>query len=251
MSEDNRDTFRYLYSKFAVYSGMVFFAEDLKHPKSVINNGTMSFIDTGKEKIMVTCAHVYHEYKQKKKDSSELYLGLAGRSGTQPLNISNAEIIDIGRPKDIDLVTMHLPKHLNLSSIGSNYYKSLSWPPKRVKKDDVTFFIGYPENPRKPSHRGLETPAIVFVGTVSSVSFKQFILAKEDDERIQVKFIKSLNDLKSMSGISGAVLFKSLERRNFSLAGIVYEADSSFNATFFCHHMDLINIDGSIKHNII
>jgi len=254
---DNKEIFQYLHNTFSDYIGMIFFAENIYNPKSVCNSGTVSFINTGKRQILVTCLHVYTDFKEKKKKNKNLLLGLAGKSNTKPLNITNLKILSKDN-NSIDLITMELPNNLSLSSIGCKYFKCDKWPPCRVKKNDVTAIVGFLGEHRHPSIRGLETPSTPIVKTVSSVSERNFILSTEDDEIITIKFNKSLKDINSLGGLSGSAVFKLIEDKKqgeFSLTGFVYEEKisliHSLNFDLICHHADLIDDDGNISDDII
>ena len=247
---DNKELFQYIYNTFSDYLGIIFFSRDINNPESVFNNGTVSFVNTGKKQILVTCLHVYEEFLKQKRIKKNILLGIAGKSNTCPLNITNAKILSKGN-KSIDLITMELPEDLNLSKIGCKYFNSFKWPPERVEKNDVTVLIGFLGKQRYTSYRGLETPPIPIVKVVSSVSERNFILATEDDETITVKFDKTLPDIDSLGGLSGSAVFRSIEDKKkcgFSLAGFVY---NSLNLDIMCHHANLINENGNISKDII
>jgi hypothetical protein len=52
---------------FRPYVGMLLFiAGNGADPSSVTNNGTVSFVDTGSAKLLVTCAHVIKAFHAKR-----------------------------------------------------------------------------------------------------------------------------------------------------------------------------------------
>lgn len=75
---------------FSKYVAMAIILNDGSNPDSIICNGTISFVDTGKRQILVTCAHVYDKFLSLK--DRNVILGIAGGYGRQPLNITGASI---------------------------------------------------------------------------------------------------------------------------------------------------------------
>lgn len=251
MDKVNQEKMHVLAQHFSRYVGMAIILCDGSNPDSIIGNGTISFVNTGKRQILVTCAHVYDKFLSLK--DRNVILGIAGGFGRQPLNITEACVIDIER-KYIDLAILELPLSCNLKSIDREYFLCNHWPPKRAEKDDLAFMFGYPGIHRESSSRGLAIRLTPIVDFVSGSSQKHFIIADENQEREVVKYIDNLKEFGSLGGISGAAVYI-LDGgynpfKNAILSGFSYESTTGKNSIILAHHADYINDDGRIKRSM-
>lgn len=249
----NQEKMHALAQHFSKYVGMAIILYDGSNPDSIINNGTISFVDTGKRQILVTCAHVYEKFLSLKKDR-KVILGLAGGCGRRPLNITEASVIDIER-KYIDLAILELPLSCNLKSIDREYFLCNQWPPKRAKKEDLAFMVGYPGIHRQSSSIVLKIHSTPIVDFVSGSSQRHFTIADENQEREVVKYIDNLKEFGSLGGISGAAVYILNDGynplKNAILAGFAYAStDDGKNAIILAHHADYINDDGKINRSM-
>ncbi len=172
-------------------------------PKDVLYNGTASFIDTGTEKLLVTCGHVIDRYQQLKATSPEAVLAITGNSGTQPVVVSDAQVIDNGGTQ-MDLATMRLPDPDRITWGGKSYFKAETWPPVRGQKGQVAVLAGFPGMHREQSSRGLEVRATPICDFVTSISDRNIYLVDEDLAHVAVKHNPALKDLASLGGMSGS-----------------------------------------------
>lgn len=253
MDKGNQEKMHATAQYFSKYVGMAIILDDGSNPNSIIGNGTISFVDTGKRQILVTCAHVYEKFSELKKDK-KVILGLAGGYGRQPLDITEAIVINKER-KYIDLAILELPLSCNLESIDREYFLCNQWPPERAKKGDLAFMVGYPGIHRQSSPRGLEIRSTPIVDFVSGSSQRHFTLADENQEREVVKYKDNLKEFGSLGGISGAAVYISKDGCNppksAILAGFAYESNNDGkNAIILAHHADYINDDGKINRSM-
>jgi len=96
---------------------LFFIAGDAADPSSVLNNGTVSFVDTGSAKLLVTCAR--NQGIPMRKEPSILRCSCRCGSVRQGhvLAIHEESIIDCGDDR-LDLATLHLTNLEELQSIG-------------------------------------------------------------------------------------------------------------------------------------
>lgn len=251
MDKANQEKLHALAQHFSKYVGMAIILYDGSNMDSIIRNGTISFVDTGKRQILVTCAHVYDKFLSLK--DRNVILGLAGGSGRQPINISEARVID--KESDyIDLAILELPLSCNLKLIDREYFLCNQWSPKRARKEDLAFMVGYPGIHRQWSSRGLEIRSTPIVDFVLGSSQKHFTIADENQEREIVKYIDNLKEFGSLGGISGAAVYILNDGYNplkdAILAGFAYESTKGKNAIILAHHADYINDDGKINRSM-
>lgn len=215
-------------------------------PEDVISNGTASFVDTGAAKLLVTCGHVMDEFNRIKVDNPNAVLAVTGNSGTQPVVVSDAQVIDSGG-KQLDLATLRLSDPDRITRCGKRYFPVEEWPPARPTKGQVAVMVGYPGIHREPSNRGLEVRATPICDFVTSVSDRNVYLVDEDLARVAIKCNLTLTDLTSLGGMSGsAVYIVDEERQVPKLAGFIYEAGAGTHATIFIAHAGYIRADGTL-----
>lgn len=215
-------------------------------PKDVLYNGTASFIDTGTSKLLVTCGHVVDRYHELKRENPETVLAVTGNSGTQPVIVSDAEVIDNGG-RQLDLAVLRLPDPDRITWGGKSYFKTEGWPPPKAMKGQVAVLVGFPGMHREPSRRGLEVRATPVCDFVTSVSDRNIFLVDEDLARVAVKHNPELKDLESLGGMSGSAVYVVDENRQVPvLAGFLYEAGEGTHATIFIAHASYILPDGHL-----
>ncbi|GAB4196314.1 MAG: hypothetical protein Kow00105_10450 [Phycisphaeraceae bacterium] len=220
-------------------------------PEDVLNNGTASFIDTGCERLLVTCSHVIDCYQKIGNANPDAVLAVTGNSGTQPVIVSDAEVISNGG-KQLDLATMRLPDPDRITWGGKSYFKAEVWPPVRAQKGQVAVLAGFPGMHRDASSRGLEVRATPICDFVTSVSERNIYLVDEDLARVAVKHNPELSDLASLGGMSGSAVYVVDEDRQVPLlAGFMYEAGEGTHASIFIAHADSIRADGTLDHGFM
>src|SRR5437868_5424455 len=136
-------------------------------PEDVICNGTVSFVDTGSAKLLVTCGHVIDRFNEIREENPEAILAITGNSGTRPVVITDAEIIDNGG-KQLDLATLRLPDPDRITWVGKSYFLATEWPPARPAKGQVAVLAGFPAMHRDTGTRGLEVRATPICDLVTS-----------------------------------------------------------------------------------
>jgi hypothetical protein len=225
---------------------LLFLPSRKAQPKDVFYNGTVSFIDTGTEKLLITCGHVIDQFNELREANPDTILAITGNDGTQPVIVSDAEVIDNGG-KQLDLAVLRLPDPDRITWGGKSYFKAAVWPPIRAAKGQVAVLVGFPGMHREPSARGLEVRATPICDFVTSVSDRNIFLVDEDMARVAVKHNPSLKDLASLGGMSGSAVYVVDEVRQVpQLVGFMYEAGEGTHATVFIAHAAYMRADGTL-----
>jgi hypothetical protein len=220
-------------------------------PSDVLYGATLSFVDTGKRRFAVTCAHVYDKYLELLGLSEPVELALFGTSGTRPLYISESKVIDT-KAKDPDLVVLQLPDEDDVQKIGKEYFKADIWPPTRAKVGEAVAIVGFPGKRRGESKRGLEVRTDTLLLTVSSVSDFNFALANDGPERKAIKLCSDASNDVVYGGFSGGSTYRWDEKeKKLYLAGFLYEAIDGLDGTIRIAHADFISSDGTLDRTIM
>lgn len=198
-------------------------------PKDVVGNGTFSYVDTGEQKLLVTCAHVFDEFKAAKDEDPSTVLGWGLVDGGPPTILKGIEPLDHDRAT-IDVCTFKAEVVGGIEAVGRNWVRPAKWPVDRVEVGDLVIGVGFPGR-----HRRIETrdgkEALVMVmsfiaAPVSSVSERHFVLADEAADRWSAQLDPERKYGVSWGGMSGGVFFKVLEENHYELAGFLYEGEA-------------------------
>lgn len=222
---------------------LLFLPNRKSRPESVLYSATASFIDTGTEKLIVTCGHVVSRYNELKPANPDIVLAIAGNR-TWPVIVSDAELIDNGG-KQLDLATLRLADPERIACCGKSYFRTTKWPPIRAQKGQLAIMTGFPGMHREASARGLEVRATPIADFVTSVSDRHIVLVDEDMVRVAVKHNPALSDLVSLGGMSGSAVYVWDDvRQALNLVGFMYEAGEGTHASIFVAHAAYIRANG-------
>lgn len=193
-----------LMEKFRPYLGMLFFApEHQVTPKTVRFNATVSFVNTGNRKIIVTNAHVYTSFKRLQADESSLRMFITGADRNTILELREEYLTGCG-DDTIDLAVFALPNPIELEGIGKTYFDASPWPAPRPKVGATAVIVGFPGAHRQPDGTTLRINLALICDRISACGPRHLILVDEASERISVRINQSLGDTRMLGGMSGS-----------------------------------------------
>lgn len=228
-----------------------YFTDPKMGPEGVVGNGTVSFIDTGSEKLLVTNRHVLDEFEEFKLSYPKAQLVVSGASGRVPISISDA--ISIGSGQNVDIATLKLPNPRSIEEIGKCYRTVMAWPPAQPSIDEAIYFIGYPSQYRTPKQGNLMLAPSIFSDFVTSIRGTDIVMDDQNNERILVKYNPELLPPESLKGISGSAVYRLDEnQRQLHLCGFIYGCNPKiggqvFQATFLACTAGVISERGLVQ----
>lgn len=212
-------------------------------PEAIINSATVSFVNTGDAKLLVTCDHVVADFESLRSANSDAVVAIAGGQQKHPICIGDYTIVD--RDAGLDLATLKLPDETRIQQIQKNYFPCDNWPPRRPAVNDFVVMLGFPALHREASARGLEVRETPVCDFVSSTSDRHFVLADEAAERTITKFIPDLKDFGPLGGMSGAAAYVVDPSTNkLCIAGFMYEAGADATGLIYISNAEYLNADG-------
>jgi hypothetical protein len=236
-------------NQFGAFVGMVFFAPgDNLLADTIRFNGTATFIDTGRKKLVVTNSHVFKRFKELREKEPSLEMFLTGSVPNQVLELREDYLVDDGKSA-VDLVTFAFGKPDQLEAIGKSYFDGDSWPQPRPVPGVTGVVIGFPGGLRQPGEFSLRINLTVLCDNITSVSSRHLVLVDEEIARITVKLNPSLGELGALAGMSGSAVFAIGLDGKPSLAGLVYEGDEGADATLFVVHADFLTAERKIDYS--
>lgn len=211
---------------------------------NIYNAGTVSFVDTGDRKLMITNDHTLENYYKLKKETMNAKIRVE-----HLIFDSDDRIID--KSKFYDIVTFSIEEE-ELKQMNKNFAFSNEWPPNRAVKNEHIVFVGYPGNFReRVSNDEVKFEIVPFFGKVISSSDEKFTIYF-DDNRQKLYGYRELSELDNIGGMSGSLVLRTANNKIFHLEpiGILFES-SDDGKMILVRHLDFINSDGSIKKEII
>jgi len=214
-------------------------------PEETITNGTVSFVDTGEEKILITCSHVYAEFISYRSTNPDAIIAIGG-NGHLAIDISDSILIDDGG-SEFDVATLKLVNPDDVAQIGKSYFKVKCWPPDRPIVGETALAVGFPGKDRHVAPRGLITHAATICDPITSVTDRNIILADEFRERAVSNTQWTPEEI-SFGGMSGSVVYVFDEiEKNVKIVGVFYEAHDGLDSMIFIAHASYIDSNGKIS----
>jgi hypothetical protein len=216
--------------------GPLFFTTSPKNASGVTNNASFGLVNTGKKRLLVTCQHVWEEFKKMRSETPELLFCLCLDNGN-PLIIS-PEALFVDEDKRSDLVTFDVESLLSTRGVnGVEFFDLQEKPPPKVKAGDVLYLIGFPGKGR------------IVDGT--AIGFTRQPIGVQASEVGEFGFYSNTRNLKmegaDFEGISGSPCFLVAKGRPIRLVGFatgVAERASWLQFTY----ASCIRPDGTIKY---
>ncbi|MHB8995208.1 MAG: hypothetical protein ACYC63_08175 [Armatimonadota bacterium] len=230
------------------------FAEPDGQPEEIVIDGTLSLLQVGERRLIITAHHAWASYLDQVATRPELRMGfIAHEDYFWPLEETQLT----GLNTDVDLVAFEATydQRIALASAHKQFARP-DWPPQRPSTGDLVIGLGYPAR-----HVRREEPNVLwnvgsYVLPVSSVSRVHFILADEAGTRESINFSQQEELQAAFGGMSGGACFllHELEDGNHraTLAGFQYETsdlgegNDQLPATILVSHADHIAEDGTI-----
>lgn len=224
-------------------------------PGNVRGTGTVSLVDTGDRKILVTCAHVFEKYKKLSRASKSIGIIILGAPGQlDHFRMAEFEVIDLER-KHLDLVTIAPSRPVRLEDFGKKYYRGWPWPPRRAERGEQVAMIGFPGSTLMAIPGGMDIQPAYFQEFVGSANERYFLIFDEHDERDTVGICEGGHEIREpphWGGMSGTAAFAyDPNIGDARLVGFLQEAGEGKRATFFVTHADFILPDGRFDHSRI
>jgi hypothetical protein len=220
------------------FCGPLFFTNSLLTPAGNIpNNGSFGLIDTGEKKLMVTCCHVWDEFKEQRAKNPKLMFGVCFDM-LQPVTVEMDSIL-VDEDRRCDLVTFDMQSLLPICR-KLDFYNLYQNQPPQINEGDVLYLIGFPGKGRLDNE--------------DSIGFSRQPIGAQATEVGKFRFFASVKNLglqvDDFGGISGAPCF--LVRDNLQLKFVGFTtgyAPNEMNSLSFSY-VDFIRPDGTINYMI-
>lgn len=206
---------------------------------AVLQNGTLTVINTGEKTICVTAGHVYSGYLANKKEFEDFECQI----GSVRINLEDY-IID--HSASLDLATFEISEIL-LAASRVSAHGAPQWPPTQLLESEIVILGGYPGLLRIEQQGRLGTPFVSFLCRVAQTSPDHSAIQLNLDDAYWPDGSGGLAPASELGGMSGGPLFRYRTEpvEHFEIVGFVYEASTSYGLVF-ARHASCINGSGRI-----
>ncbi len=219
--------------------------------KSEFFNGTGSLIKLKNTYIGITCDHVLRKYDKIINAGKECLFAF-GNLQIDPYK----SLIDRSKKFDIAIFSLEgyeLNKIQYEKNIGSEFINPSSWPPTKIKKNDLVILGGFPKIFRKEVSPFYFSMASLSIGPIPVThTFESRVTCQFDREywvynKRNIDFDTTRTD--DLGGLSGSPVFKYDQTSidTFEFIGIVYEYKEMPFDILNIRHAEIINLDCTIN----
>lgn len=196
--------------------------------RSIIHNGTISFINTGSDVLGITANHVYEEYLKDKEASSSTVCQIGSVTAEPERYLVSAD-------KALDMVVFRFPVVLVTAS-GVTVHNAPNWPPQELRASDLVILGGYPGNRRAERPRLADFDFVTFVSRVSQSSDDHASVYLNMPESYWPQG-ESVGNQPDLGGVSGGPVFRIRTEpiETIEMVGMIYEASKEYELIFSRH----------------
>jgi hypothetical protein len=212
-------------------------------PADIYANGTAALLDTGIKRVLVTCEHVWSDFKAYREEMPEARLAVIFRHGyALPIWIEDSFLIDSDR--DLDLVVFDA--EFGDEMLGfKRFYRIPRFPLADPKPDQLISFVGFPGASRRVSQSTGQFKYSSFGLTVTDVSHTRILLASTPD-RFNYDNEDQVVPHIDLGGMSGAPAYGRTRGLGFDLAGFVQMGRNS-GSDIYLSKASFLQRDGTIR----
>ena len=215
-------------------------------PSGVINNGTISLLQTPKEKLLVTNHHVWNGFLDKRAEIPGLRLAIMGEGLNRPVDISTAELVD--EDEGYDLAILRFEANDVIESIGKKFYKPKRWPLDDAIEGEDVAVVGFPGNRTDSKEWYLHFESVLLNLKVASVSDRKLLLAFQNPTPEIICFSQRPIDEFKWGGMSGSMVYRlDSDSMQFFVSGVLHGAGEGLDGSFFMSKASVIQEDGTIR----
>ncbi len=243
LSEEDRERLKGLVSQVSRHVAMAAFIPNRQaKPEDIITNGTVSFVQTPDRKILLTNAHVWNAFLEKKASNSDLELVLVGQG--EPIAITDATLLSIDTSRDLAVLACDSPEEVE--SIGKAFYLPKEWPLVAPNEGEEVVFVGFPGLHRSGQGSALSVVASLLAPSVVSLSARAMRLEFTNPDKIVEQFKEGLRPFGPLGGVSGSALYRLIPGTNkLDLSGCVFGAADDL-AFIVAARLECLRPDGSL-----
>jgi hypothetical protein len=238
-------------------AGAFIFPCEVSNPEDIVDQGTISFINTGEERLCVTAKHVIDKFREVCEQTPEaiLYISDTSRFGGDLLRIfipcGVHETLIVDESDELDLVTLKLNSGIDIHP--KQYYQSENneWPPRRAREGEPVAIVGFPGDDTQRTRSELNIGIASYVIEVVDVGDSRFLINTNFDWHVYASNPEAGISPFLPGGLSGSLVFS--YTRPLTLLGVInscFEPEEGGDTqlpVMIATHIDRISEDGAIN----
>ena len=228
-----------------LYCAPIFFLpSENATPDTIYANGTVGLIDTGKKKLLVTCAHVWSEFLNYRSKNPLARLSVIFENGPGlPEQILDSSLLGFDDGIDMAVFEAH-PERWRMGK--KQFHRVPFWPIPKARDGDLVAFLGFSGRSRKTNPQLGMFNYSVFGMTVTNSSDRKIIFASPEGGRRVLNNDDNPVPGLSIGGMSGSPAFVRDHFGEFHLTGFIQMGRDS-SSHIFATHAFFLNADGSLR----
>lgn len=169
----------------------------------ILNNGSVTFVDTGVRQFAVTADHVVAGYLAALAQNRTITCQLGGST----FELGN-RLID--RDARLDIATFEVSEPL-VGAAGGYFHHPLDWPPPAVQEGDVVFAGGYPGELREEHLATADLPFQWYLGRAGNFTERSLSFYL-DPENVHRPLMPGASLNRDIGGMSGGPVFQFVQQ---------------------------------------
>lgn len=171
-------------------------------PTTVRNNGTCGFVNTERQKLLITSQHVLAEFRTQKATAPDAVLAVNLGPGVT-VALPEPDVID-EEASNLDLAIIRFPYLDFNGGHDKTYFPIMSWPICEAVQGEAVTIVGFPGRKRRTfDHVGMFEPAGIGM-VVSGVSDRVITLADASGTLRTIRNEIEVEEPFSAGGFSGS-----------------------------------------------
>ncbi len=176
---------------------------------NIFANGSFGLIDTGKMKLLITCHHVWNEFKKLRAEKPELMFGLC-IDIFNPIMIPDPDSLFVDECRRCDLATFDMGTILDaFTPQGLQFFNVHANRPPKLNNGENLYMIGFPGKGREDNQSSVGFVRQPIAVTATQVGVSKFFA---DVSKFRLR-------ARDFGGISGCPCFVIWENRPIRLVG--------------------------------
>ena len=215
-------------------------------PQDLLHSATVAFVNTGQDKFLITCHHVWDKFCQLTANNPETVMATTIGPNYGLVVLDGLKYID-GDSKFIDLVILRLPDTEIVCLGRKSYYSAEHWPNETARQGNLVCLIGYAAQHCQVGENSIRFGTVRICDFVTRVTDRHVSIRDDQGERQQYNHEDGIEPLEGeLGGMSGTPAF-TYRNGKFELVGFFTDGFGTVNGQILLSHAHFISPDGKLK----
>jgi hypothetical protein len=214
--------------------------------QDLLDRATVAFVNTGHDKFLITCHHVWEKFRQLKTLNPHTVMATTIGPNYSLVVLDGLRYVD-GDSKFLDLAILRLPDPEIVCSDRYSYYPAEHWPNEPARQGNLVCLIGYAAQHCQVGENFIRFGTVRICDFATRVTDRHVSIRDDQGERQQYNHEEGIEPLQGeLGGMSGSPAFV-FRRGKFELIGFFTDGFGATNGQMLLSHAHFISPDGKLK----